>query len=707
MPVSRLANRTLFVIMLLLLTLAILLTWRYINERNRLEQVAFASAEQQANDAARQIERAFGRVMAIASGIANDLTVGSLPYPEIEARLRETVAENSDIDGLAITFAPFIYDSDLRLYQMYIYKIEDGSFDILEGATYDYTAEPNGDPNAPNTDWFRIPLESGPTWTEPFFAAGAQKILIEYGVPFYRINEQNGTREPAGVVTIDYSLVDTRSLIGGLDLGTTGYSFLMASSGTFLAHPQPDLVATSTIFVLADATSDEALREIGQRALAGEAFATSIHDPLTRQPAWVFIEPIVTTDWSLAIILNQSEFLPNVRDTVREQITILLVAAGALLFWLLRAFQVVSGARDSLWGASISFSLISVLLIIAVWLMSIGLRDHPGTMVTDQRVVDTILQTYRLNLQTSETLYEIPTGVIVQAVDYRDATSVTINGYIWQRYPVDIDTDILQGFNLPQRTGEEVTLDEIERIRQNGEEVIVWYIGVTLKQQFDPTPYPFDRRDIEMRIAPADLSGRVVLVPDLTAYSIITPENLPGLDSDVHINNWQQVRSYYSYQTQTPVASFGLLNRVERSLPELHFNLDTQRQFLGPFLAYLLPATVIALMMFAYLLNDRDPDNTDEVTNALNYAAALFFVLAVSHAALRDSIAAVDLTYLEYLYILLYAAIVLVSADIFLLVKRPRLRLIRLRNNLIPKLIYWPALTGIMLIVTLMIFVYG
>jgi hypothetical protein len=43
-----------------------------------------------------------------------------------------------------------------------------------------------------------------------------------------------------------------------------------------------------------------------------------------------------------------------------------------------------------------------------------------------------------------------------------------------------------------------------------------------------------------------------------------------------------------------------------------------------------------------------------DLVSALSDAAALFFVMVVAHTALRDSIAAVKMTYLEYLYILLY-----------------------------------------------------
>jgi hypothetical protein len=92
---------------------------------------------------------------------------------------------------------------------------------------------------------------------------------------------------------------------------------------------------------------------------------------------------------------------------------------------------------------------------------------------------------------------------------------------------------------------------------------------------------------------------------------------------------------------------------------------------------------------------------------APSYAAALFFVIVLGHTALREGIAAVKITYLEYLYVLLYALLLLVVIDAFLVVRRPGAVLIHYRNNLIPKLLYWPVAAVALLLATLGTFVYG
>jgi hypothetical protein len=132
-----------------------------------------------------------------------------------------------------------------------------------------------------------------------------------------------------------------------------------------------------------------------------------------------------------------------------------------------------------------------------------------------------------------------------------------------------------------------------------------------------------------------------------------------------------------------------------------------QRNSLGPFIAYLLPGAIAAFLLFGFLLNDLQPGESDEISGTLNFVAAMFFVLVLAQTALRENIAAVGLTYLEFFYLLLYAAIMAVAINTYLVVNQSRAWVVRLGNDIVPKLLYWPALTGVMLLVTLAIFVYS
>ena len=660
-----------------LVLLTIFLTYRYLDRRDQIEDSAFASARNQAQASAASINEAFSSIKIIADTIADDLTAGDLAYTDIEARMRHEMRQRPDIDGLAITFAPFVFDEDLRLFQMYLYQDGEGGFDLLTGATYDYTQPQGDDPDAPNTDWYLGPMANGPTWNEPFFARGAQKILIEYGIPFFRDGVE------AGVVTIDYSLATTRDLIADLDLGATGYGFLLSAEGTYLAHPVTERVARTTIFDIASTSENGNLEAIGERALQGETFSTTIQDEITGATSWVFIEPVTTTGWSLGIVLSKREFMPGDATTVREQIAIALSGAAAIVI-------LVGLVTRGVWMVSNVFSLLAVALIVLIWFLAADDQNADRVTITDHTALDRYLE------QRGDDLIRLPTGIYIQALQFPDPVSLRVNGYIWQR----VDDAVEPGFMLPQRIGEEATLEEV----YHQDDVVIWYFGMTLAQNYDTLRYPFDTRSIDIRISPAELDGSVILVPDLDGYPLIQPDLRPGVDNDIYINNWTVKSSVYNYQSVSFNSTFGL-ERHSGTMPELYFSLYTERRFVGPFIAYLLPGMVVAFMMFAFLLSDRKAGDKEEIVTTLNYVAALFFVVAIAHAALRDGIAAEGLTYLESVYIMLYIAIVGVALNVFLIAKRPDLALIRYRNNIIIKLLYWPAVMGVLLAITLMVFV--
>jgi len=58
------------------------------------------------------------------------------------------------------------------------------------------------------------------------------------------------------------------------------------------------------------------------------------------------------------------------------------------------------------------------------------------------------------------------------------------------------------------------------------------------------------------------------------------------------------------------------------------------------------------------------------------------------------------------LYILLYLAIIVVAANIFIAARFPDWGIVRYRDNLTPKVLYWPLFAGVMLLSTLVTFVY-
>ncbi len=76
-------------------------------------------------------------------------------------------------------------------------------------------------------------------------------------------------------------------------------------------------------------------------------------------------------------------------------------------------------------------------------------------------------------------------------------------------------------------------------------------------------------------------------------------------------------------------------------------------------------------------------------------------MLAISQVALRQYLTVPQVVYLEYGYILLYVAILCISVNSILYTSALHLPIIQHRNNLWPKLLYWPILLGAFLWISL------
>ncbi len=672
--------------------------------RYQAETTATAAhlAQAEADAAAAQLSAIFAQSEQLAERLAAGLSSGAIPYHLIEGRVSAALQRNATIDGITVAFAPQAFSDAYERYIVYISRAADGVMQIQVGESrYDYTVSSTGSPNDPATAWYTRPIVEGPQWTEPFRAAGAGKVLIEYGVPFYRVDDPT---TPAGVVAVDYTLDGMRQLVNDLDLGATGFGVVVSAGEVFLAHPVPSEVTQSAF----RAPAETALRVAVQRGLAGERYSFERRNAQTGELVWNFVTPIESTGWVLGVELPQADFLPEPRLLLLRQTWLLLTAAALAITASALAVRVETGNPRPLWRLSLITS--GVLLVVLLLILALA-RTMPrtyGVPIRNPAELNTYLQTIttdatRAGLPDPVTL---PTGLLLQAIRFPDATSVVLSGYVWQRVPLDLVEEITPGVTFPQRIDEPYQIEQVAAEQQGDEIVYVWELSVALRQIFNPEQYPLDVNDVRIRLLPTEVAQHVLLVPDLEGYTVTLPEARPGLDSTILINNWVIQRSFFSYERNDYQTTLGFAGRPAMAVPELNFNIRTERQFVGPFITFVLPAIVTAILIFAFLMNGSKPDEPEEIVSALNYSAALFFVIAVLHTALRENAAAIGLTYLEYFYLLLYVLLLGVAANTFLVVRQPQLPFIRFGNNLIAKATFWPLLLGMMTSATLWMFVF-
>ncbi|ETX06384.1 MAG: hypothetical protein ETSY2_17455 [Candidatus Entotheonella gemina] len=147
----------------------------------------------------------------------------------------------------------------------------------------------------------------------------------------------------------------------------------------------------------------------------------------------------------------------------------------------------------------------------------------------------------------------------------------------------------------------------------------------------------------------------------------------------------------------------------KQEFPELYFNIDLKRNFLGPFIADIIPLIIVSLLLFIVLMTmTRDKEEIEaygfNASSVLGYCSGLFFVLIISHVFLRDKLAAQSLIYLETLYFIMYFMILIISINSILFSSQRLRTLFHIRDNSLMKLLYWPLILGVFLLKTLIEF---
>ncbi|MDN3292825.1 hypothetical protein QWM81_01945 [Streptomyces ficellus] len=379
----------------------------------------------------------------------------------------------------------------------------------------------------------------------------------------------------------------------------------------------------------------------------------------------------------------------------------LLLLAGLAGIRRLRAHR--------LWLASAWTATVLLTGTVLIWYAAVTDTSHTlarGTLVTSMRDTDAYLARHAPS-QTHHV--RVPTGVFIQALRFTGPYDVEVSGYIWQRYADSVPAGIQRGIVLPE-ADDSYQPRKVYDIHRDGEHVIGWYFNVKIRQVFDYRTYPLDEQDVWLRLWHPDFESRVQLVPDLAAYPPWRGPAAYGLDPDFVPGNWAVKTTSFSYDTPRYSANFGQGRQYrEEAHPELYFNMHMAREFASPLFGRIIPLAFIAVLAFASLFvttknTRRYPLAGFDGLTVVELAAAVLLVLNVDHNSAREATGSHGITYIDYVYFCLYFMIIGVVWNSLLLSRGPHLSLIQWRDNLAPKLLYWPVLAFLLCSVTALTF---
>jgi phosphoserine phosphatase RsbU/P len=240
---------------------------------------------------------------------------------DLENLLSILVLKNDDIFGCCVAFEPYAYRENKEFYAPYFYRSGDSViFKDLGENTYNYT----------NWNWYKLPMEKGACWGEPYFDKGGGNILmITYSVPFFYNDSGHKFR---GVVTVDLALEKLKEMIWNMKVYQTGYAFLISSTGMFISRPDSAVKVTDNILSYAEENNLPDLAEIGHEMVIGATGFKKYYSVRLKEDCYIFYMPFKSSGWSLAIVIPAKVLLADIYSL---HLRIYLIGIGGFLVILL------------------------------------------------------------------------------------------------------------------------------------------------------------------------------------------------------------------------------------------------------------------------------------------------------------------------------------------------------------------------------------
>jgi sigma-B regulation protein RsbU (phosphoserine phosphatase) len=316
---------------------------RQLIDARRAQLLALARSQ------ATELSRRLGAVSAVARNLAVGLELRPLTdEAQVSRLLRAYVRRNPRVFGMTVAFAPYAFKPGVLRFAPYVHRTPSGLRQVsIAGPEYNYLVQ----------NWYLIPsLLRRPVWTEPYYDEGGGKVIMTtFSAPVIR-----GGRVRA-VVTVDVNLNDLDRQVRALEVGRTGYGFVVTRWGTFLAAPKKRWLIRESIFSLAERLHRPGLRALGQRMIRGQGGVVPVTDWLTGRPAWLAYAPVKGGGWTFGVILTRNEMLAPVRKLARRQLfwagISLLVLAGVVWFLvvgLTRPLQRLTASAKAMSGGDLS-----------------------------------------------------------------------------------------------------------------------------------------------------------------------------------------------------------------------------------------------------------------------------------------------------------------------------------------------------------------
>ena len=524
---------------------------------------------------------------------------------------------------------------------------------------------------------------------------------MDYGVPFYYALADRKKGEIRGMLGFSLEVGDFKNLIHSISVGKTGYAFITANNNTFVTHPISDYIGTKTLDDLIVTEPNPELAQAYQAIKAGASGHVEFSDKATGKASLFYYDNIPISGYGLGLFFTKSNLSGSQAALNRRYIKLSLTFSFFLVILITLYF-----GRDDLDRGEIEVLsvLTSTLLFANIFLIgtlqhglseSLGKTDSPP--IVDMTSLGSFIdiQNEKADRLKLEKLTPVPVGIFIERMEFQDSYNVNLGGTVWQRYPLDLAKYANIGFRFPQMSpfAEAAYIEESYRETVNAKEgedgylLVGWEFRVTLRLNLKYEDFPFDKRHLNIEIAPLSATDHVIFVPDLSSYSFTNPDRKSGLSKKISLSGNRIVESYFNFTTHTYDTSFGYPTQLAfEDVPVLHFNVHLNRKLLNAFVTYLIPIFVCLCLIYILIFASAKTNDRQGIIESM---AAFFFVLIFSHIDLRKDIVTADLIFIEYFYFITYLMIVLSTLNLVVYTKN-KAKIFDYNENQLYRTIYFP-----------------
>lgn len=717
------------------------LWYRYIHVRKTMIAKTKEIVTQDTLQAVSALEKMFQELKNKATFLADHLSQSKVSKTELE----QLLADNSKDLNLGVLFAPHAFAQQQDLYAPYSVQVAGEKHLIQLESVYDYT----------KTIRYTKPLKGEAGYSNSYLDMATNTLVVEYRAPFY---DENGQLK--GVAFASYDAAHIKAVIDKLDISRKGYVSITEEAGKrYLYHPNRSYMLENTP-ILELEKNNALIAKLMKAIEKGKKGLVEGVNTVTDQMSWMFYEPLNGTPWTFISTFVEDDLGLQTKSLQQVFLKAMIGTLLLLLLILLLAMLLYGSSRFYIyWVMSITASFACIAAMIVVWYLAVNYSCVPPP---DNVMIDSVpaLEKYRADLAQEITsahggqqftgfsvptelieedsnssaeydksgynfsvinsynwavkdkqLIEIPTGIYVSEVDFNAAlgiNKVKVSGILWQRFKKGQHDAIVRGVFFPQAL--ESDMQQLTKTSLYNDELVTWKFVATLVQDFNVRNYPFDERNINIRIFSKDFSKPVILIPDLAAYKILAPTALPQLTTELRtaLPEWYFEKTFFSFKDVLYLTNFGYYtaDSVETSSRsesvDLFLNITLKRFIASTLLLNLIPIIIILMLLFLVLM--LTGLGILKIEHVLASVASLFFTAMLAYNRFYEDVPVQYNVFLGSFYQMVEVTLFIVAVITMLYLRNVKLSIVTYHKMLLPRLLFWPLVSFWCLLQSLLYF---